>query len=314
MKIVIMGAGALGSVAGGLLAQKGHEVTLIGRPAHMNAIAQEGLHIHGIWGEHQVSSLKTVTSAAALSGTVADLILITVKSYDTEEAVKEVLPLVGQDTLLCSYQNGLGNIETIAEKTGWKRTFGARVIFGACIPRPGQVEVTVMAAPTAFGIYREGISAETVSALASLFNSVGLPTVFTDTLETLLWEKVAYNCALNPLSALLNVPYGDLALSEHTREIMKEVIAELYEVARRRSVPLTKAAAEDWLIHFYENLLPPTAAHYASMHADLQLGRPTEIDALNGAIVQFGAELGVDCPTNELLTRLIHAREALRES
>lgn len=127
-------------------------------------------------------------------------------------------------------------------------------------------------------------------------------------------HRLTYNCALNPLSALLNVPYGDLALSEHTREIMKEVIAELYEVARRRSVPLTKAAAEDWLIHFYENLLPPTAAHYASMHADLQLGRPAEIDALNGAIVQFGAELGVDCPTNELLTRLIHAREVLHQS
>ncbi len=309
MKILIMGTGALGSVIGGFLAKNNHDITLLGRQEHMDAIARQGLHISGIWGDHHVTSLKTCTSPQELSSDPFDLIFITVKSYATAEAVREIQPFLHAQSLVCSYQNGLGNMETIASAAGWDRTFGARAIFGARVPEAGCVEVTVMAAPTALGCYREGPSPERVGAIVEMMDRAALPTVFTDRLETLLWEKVAYNCALNPLSALLDVPYGALAESKYTRIIMEEVIGELYAVARGKKISLTHEQPEDWLRHFYQVLLPPTAAHYASMREDLRLGRRTEIDALNGAIVRFGLEQGLDCPSNNLLTRLIRARE-----
>lgn len=309
MNILIMGAGALGSVVGGFLVKKGHPVTLLGREAHMNAIDREGLWIHGIWGDHHVSSLKTCSSSEALPSEFFDLIFITVKSYATEEAVETILPCLHPHGLVCSYQNGLGNLEYIASQAGWERSFGARVIFGARVPKAGHVEVTVMAAPTALGRYEQGPPVESIQSIADMLADAALPTVFTEELETLLWGKVAYNCALNPLSALLDVSYGALAESQHTRDIMEEVIRELYAVAQERKVPLSHDTPDSWLQHFYEVLLPPTAAHYASMREDLRLGRRTEIDALNGAIVRFGAEQGQRCFTNELLTRLIRARE-----
>lgn len=311
MKILVMGAGALGAAAGGFLARAGHETHLIGRDAHMRAVAEKGLQISGIWGNHHVTTLHTHTHIDTVDSTGFDLILIAVKSYDTGEAARLVKPLLAERTLVCSYQNGLGNAEAIADAAGWERTLGARVIFGARINRPGEVEITVIAAPTAIGVYDPGAPVEAARTIAETMDSAGLPTVYTDAIRTVLWSKVAYNCALNPLSALLDVPYGALAACEHTRHIMNDVIHELYAVAEAQAVPLEPQSAPEYLDLFYNTLLPPTAAHYASMREDLKQGRRTEIDALNGAIQRLAEESGISCPVNALLAALIRAREQI---
>ncbi len=309
MRILVMGAGALGSVAGGFMAAAGHTVHLVGRPSHMNAIAEAGLHITGIWGDHQVQNLTPHTDAADVKGEAFDFILLTVKSYDTKDAVAAVVPLVDANTLICSYQNGLGNAEIIAHAIGWERTVGARVIFGTRINTPGHVEVTVIASPTALGVYTHEAPGDRVRAIARAMNEAGLPTVYTEDIRGLLWAKVAYNCALNPLSALLDLPYGALPEIRHSRAIMDDVIEELYNVARSLDVPLEPDTADAYKAFFYEKLVPPTAAHYASMREDFLHHRRTEIDALNGAIVRYGEGHGISCPTNQMLVRLIHARE-----
>ncbi len=312
MRILVMGAGALGSVAGGFLAAAGHEVYLIGRPAHVAAITTGGLFIEGIWGNHHILSLKAFTRAEDVPRVDFDLILIVVKSYDTREAVRLISPLASLRTWVCSYQNGLGNAELIAREIGWERVLGARVIYGARMVEPGRVEVTVIAAPTAIGGYQRNIRSEAAACqMAESMNAAGLPTVATDRIQTILWSKVAYNCALNPLSALLNVPYGALAENSDTRDVMNDVIQELYQVAEAMNISLEPSTAEDYLDAFYNQMLPPTAAHYASMREDLLLGRRTEIDALNGAIARFGTENNITCPVNALLTSLIHARECM---
>lgn len=309
MRILIMGAGAIGSVVGGLMAQAGHRVVLVGREAHMKAIRERGLRITGIWGEHHVSGIDARTDTANLDPGSFDFVLITVKSYDTAAAAKAVAPLVGDDTLVCTYQNGLGNADVLAERFGWERTLGARAIFGAWIPEPGRVDVTVIANPTAIGAYHPKTPREPVEALAAAMDAAGVPTVHSDSITTVQWAKVAYNCALNPLSALLDVPYGGLLDTEHTRSILREVVREIYAVGTALGVRLDPADPEEYITLLFERLIPRTAAHYASMREDLRVRRRTEIDSLNGAIARYGDECGVPAPVNGLLTRLIHARE-----
>ena len=140
-------------------------------------------------------------------------------------------------------------------------------------------------------------------------DAAGLPTVYTDDIRAVLWAKVAYNCALNPHSALLDVPYGALAKTEHTRSIIRDVIAELYRVGEAVGVNLKPRSDAEYLDLLFEKLIPPTAAHYASMREDFRRKRRTEIDALNGAICRYGARHQLTCPTNTVLTGLVHARE-----
>jgi len=309
MRVLVVGAGAMGSTVGGFMAQAGHEVTLLDCEALMGPIREKGLQITGIWGEHHVQSLRVATEVSQLKPGDYDLILVSVKSYDTTDAIESIKHLVDENTLVCSYQNGLGNAEKIAEAIGWERTIGARVIFGVRIIEPGITEVTVIANPTAVGAYDPNTPVDRVREIAEAMDAAGVPTGYTDKIATLLWGKIAYNCALNPLSAILDVPYGVLAETEYTVDIIREVITELYAVAEPMQVALEPATPEAYLDLFYEKLLPPTAAHYASMREDFRLKRRTEIDALNGAICAYGRQYGVPCPTNTMITRLVHARE-----
>lgn len=311
MKVLVMGAGALGSILGGFLARAGHAVTLVGRKAHMDAVRDQGLHVTGIWGEHTIGGLAAYTSVDEIAGRDFDVVFIAVKSYDTPSAIAQAAPLLSENTLVVSYQNGLGNAEAIAEAIGWARVVEAMVIFGVHIPEPGHVDVTVIAQPTALGAYPGGPAEARVRALAEALDEAALPTVYSDQIAGELWRKVAYNSALNALCALLDAPYGKLPELLETRAIMADVVAELYAVAAARGVAMEPLTPEEYMTLFYEKLVPPTAAHYGSTHEDFRLHRRTEVDALNGAIVRFGEEAGVDCPVNRTILQLVKARERL---
>jgi len=309
MHVLIVGAGALGCVVGGFLKKSGHNVTLLGRQELMEPIQREGLYISGIWGNHHILGLTTSTTVLAEWKGLFDLIIIAVKSYDTEEAVKSILPILGSETFVCSYQNGLGNVETIAQYVGMERTIPARVIFGSRILKPGFVHVTVIAEPTALGRFKGGPEEAVVKNIAEQMDKSGIPTIYSDNIEGLIWGKVAYNSALNPLSAILDVPYGKLLDAEETQTMMKEVIYEIYAVASAKKIPMIIPTWEAYVQHLFYKLIPPTAEHYASMREDLRQGRKTEIDALNGAICKLGEIVGITCPTNTFLTRIIKSKE-----
>ncbi len=309
LRILIMGAGSIGSSVAGFMGKAGHDVTMVGHQEHMDAVREQGLKITGIWGEHHVAPLKTQTDLAGLRRSDFDLIYVSVKSYDTPTAAKMIEPLVDDDTLVCAFQNGLGNAEALADVLGWEHVIGASVIYGAWLPEPGHVDVTVIAHPTTLGMYVKTPHAARVRAIAEAMDAAKLPTVYSDEIATVLWAKIAYNSALNPLSALLDVPYGVLAETSYAVDTMREVVTELYAVANAMGVPMRPATAPEYMEHLVHTLIPPTAAHYASMREDFRLRRRTEIEALNGAICRFGTQHGVPCPTNALLTRLVHARE-----
>jgi 2-dehydropantoate 2-reductase len=296
--ILVAGAGALGSVVGGLLAVSGWPVTLLGRRAHLDAVRARGLLIDGLFGTHRVRGLECVTEAR---GRYAG-ILLTVKAYDTAAMVATVAPLLAPDGFLISLQNGLGNVEAAQRVLGEDRVLGARVIFGAELVAPGHARVTVYADPVLIGT---GAAAE---RWAVALAAAGIPAEATTDLVAELWGKVLYNAALNPLGALLGARYGELAENPDTRAIMDTVIEEAFSVARAEHVALRWPDAIAYREAFYGRLVPSTAGHRSSMLQDIERGRPTEIDAMNGYIAARGAARGVPAPVNATLTRLVRAR------
>jgi len=311
MKILVMGAGAVGSVFGGFLAENGNDVSLIGRDRYIQAIRTEGLKISGIWGEHLVRNIKGFTSVSEIRESNFDFVLLSIKSFDTEEAVKQILPHVGPQTLIIALQNGLGNIETIARIAGKERTIGARVIFGVELVEPGHFKVTAIADKVLLGAVSQDVSTERVMEIAAKINHAGIPTAATNEIEKFIWTKVLYNCCLNAPAALLDTCYGKLGEFEATREILRAIITEVLAVAENRGIDMgfTDAAAYEKV--FYEELLPPTYAHHPSTLQDLKSGKKTEIEALNGAIVRMGKEKGIPTPVNWTLTQLIHGKEGI---
>jgi 2-dehydropantoate 2-reductase len=308
--ILVAGAGALGSVVGGLLRKAGRRVTLLGRPGHLEAIAARGLTIEGLFGEHHVTGLECVTDAARAGGPY-EAIFLTVKAYDTEATAHAVGPRLGPGGVLVSLQNGLGNLEACANAVGAERVLGGRVIFGAEVVEPGRVRVTVYADPVLLGGAQAGggRSRDVAAAWAAALAAAGVPAEPTDAIAADLWAKVLYSAALNPIGALLGVSYGELAADPDSRALMDDVIQEVFAVSRAEDVPLPWPSAEAYRRVFYDRLVPSTAGHRSSMLQDIERGRRTEIDAINGHVVARGSRHGVPTPTNAVLTRLVHARE-----
>jgi 2-dehydropantoate 2-reductase len=305
MRYLVMGTGALGSVFGGLLHRSGQSVAFIGRGPHFEHLITQGLTIDGIWGEFQVGPVASYSGSADRY----DVILLCVKSFDTQEACRRVRSLLAPAGLIVSVQNGLGNLEIIAQEFGAARTIGARVIFGAQIIRPGVARVTVYAEPVLVGAMAPGSPPPVLSQLAADLNQAGIPALEVNDILPHLWGKVLYNCALNPLGAILGVPYGALGDSPQTRELMRRIIEEIYQVAAARQIILPHAEAAAYFKFFLENLVPATAGHWPSMWQDLKAGRRTEIEALNGAICRYGAAAGVPTPYNDALSRLVRFLE-----
>ncbi len=311
MRYLVMGAGALGSVFGGLLAHSGRSVAFSGRGDHFAHLTGQGLTIDGIWGEYHLGPVPTPDTEPEV---LYDIILLCVKSFDTEAACRQIRRYLAPDGLVVSVQNGLGNLEIIAREFGEARTIGARVIFGAQVKRPGTATVTVYADKVLLGAVSEPSPRDKLEEVAADLNTAGIPTQVVEDILTHIWGKVLYNCALNPLGAILGVPYGALGDNAETRELMQRIIKEIYQVAAAKGVRLSHPTAVAYFQHFMERLLPPTAAHWPSMWQDLQANRRTEIEALNGAICRYGQETGVATPYNDVVSRLMRFLEITHRS
>ena len=276
----------------------------------MDAVARDGLLVDGLFGTHRVSGLTCTSDARTLAGRYA-AILLTVKAFDTAAAAAEVAPFLAPDGVLMSLQNGLGNVEAAARVVGAARVLGGRVIFGAELVRPGHARVTVFADPVLIGApdARDARLSAAAARWAAALDRAGVPAAATDRIVATLWEKVLYSAALNPLGALRGLTYGALAADADGRAVMDCVIAEAFAVARAEGVALAWADDAAYREVFYGRLVPSTAAHRSSMLQDLERGRRTEIDAINGAVAARGAVRGVPARANEALTHLVRARE-----
>ncbi len=310
MNILVFGAGGIGSVLGGFLTRMGHDVTLVGRPWHLNVVRKQGLVITGIWGDYRIKAFQCYNAASEVPKKDFGLVLLTVKSYDTAKAMDEILPFLGENTTLISFQNGLGNIETILEKGVKPENYlVGRIIFGVEL-EPGVAKVTVNADDVRIGAL-PGIETRLGAFQAArLFSSAKIPTEPVPNILTYIWSKVIYNCALNGICSLHEMPYGKILESRETSEAMERVVEECYAVGLKKGIKLDPPGGPNAFITLLkEKLIPSTAAHTPSMLQDLKRGRKTEIGALNGAIRRFGEELNIPTPENKRIEEAILAKE-----
>jgi 2-dehydropantoate 2-reductase len=294
MKIAVMGAGAVGCFFGALLAKAGHEVVLIGRPAHVDAIRADGLLLERASGQERIR-LGASVSAAAVAG--AGLVLVCVKSGGTEEAASQMAPHLAPEAMIVSLQNGVDNAQRLSARLG-RQVFAAAVYMAADmvgaghVRHHGQGELVIG-------------SGERGEELASLFRAAGIPVELSNDVDAVLWSKLVLNCAYNALSAITRQPYGVLAAAEGAEVLIRNVLKECEAVAAACGVNLPKRQVEDVLA-----IGRTIAGQLSSTAQDMIRGRPTEIDYLNGHVVRLGVEHGIATPVNQALMVIVKIMEA----
>lgn len=310
MHILIFGAGALGQALGCMLTQAGHRVDLIIRKRFIGPIKDKGLRVTGLFGEYRADpgKLGLLEDIGQITNPGYDAVLVTTKSYDTAAAVRAIAKSPYQGPVV-SMQNGCGNIEQVAELFGEERTYGARVITGFEISRPGEVHITVSADAVHIGSSIRGTIPPFARQLAEAIDLAGLPCIGVEDIYQDLFAKLLYNCALNPLGAILGVHYGALGESAETRKIMDQVIDESFSVIHGLGGKTPWPDTAGYRRFFYDKLLPMTYNHRPSMLQDLEQGKPTEVEALVGYVANQGNTLSIPTPTCSMLANLVRFKE-----
>lgn len=283
-----MGAGGLGGYYGGMLARAGHEVTFIARGVHLEAIRRQGgLTVRAVDGEW----FAPAATAEAPAGDPADLILFTVKSYDTEVAGELIRPTAGPETAILSLQNGVDNEETLARFYGVDRILGGLVYILSSIQAPGTVQQTAGPRAVTFGEWRGGMS-DRVRHLERVFTEAGWRVTATDDVVREKWVKFAFICAQAGMTALTRLPIGEIRASPPTLAMFRQIVEEVVAVGRARGVRLGPEVVDAHL-----NLaLKLESDATSSLFYDLTHGKRLEIEALHGTAVRYGREVGVPTP------------------
>lgn len=295
-----MGAGAVGlSVAARLSLVC--DVYAVSRKRHAEAIRSRGFLMTGIWGE---GTYHFPCGESLPEDSGFDYVILTAKSQDTRAVCTQFAAAVA-GTEVVSLQNGIGNEEVIAEYTS--RVIGGTIITGFEWQGDGEVRVSVEAGPIRLGRFPSGTDSA-VSALVEIFRAAGMNAEESRDIRVDLWGKTLYNSALNPLGAIMGVPYGDLA-HPAAWHIIEQVVHEAFAVAAADGVRPAWETPDEYLAYLRDVQLPATALHHSSMLQDLERGRPTEIASMNGAIVAKGRRHGIPTPVNATLSDLIAFRE-----
>jgi 2-dehydropantoate 2-reductase len=302
-KIAVVGAGALGSYFGAMLARAGYQVTLIGRAGHVEAINRNGLRLLGSGSEERISLAATVDVSAVRD---ARLILFCVKSFDTETAAAAMAPHLSTGAVVLSLQNGVDNPERIGRHVR-NQVVPVLIYVGANIPEPGAVRHTggsnvVIGQLKAFRESApDGVS---LADIAATFSGAGLTVKTSDDIEADLWIKLLMNSTYNAVSALGRSAYGPMVAMPEVNAVMREAAAEVVAVAKAKGIVLPDDIVETAMR--LADAMPQTMSSTAQ---DILRNRFTEIAYLNGYISQQGRALGVPTPVNGTLNALIKLLE-----
>ena len=306
--IAVVGAGAVGSFYGAMLARAGHAVTLIARPAHVQAIEREGLRLQ-MGG--RIETIRTAARTDIDSVGDADLVLFCVKSTDTETVAREMAPHLGDDALVLSLQNGVENAATIARHVR-QAVVPAVVYVATAMPEPGLVahhgRGDLVIGPIDARAARDPALAARLQALVDLFATAQVPVRISADVMAELWSKLMVNCAYNAISGIAQAPYGHLAALDEVRALQETVVREVVALAEAEGVNLPLAPA----LEAMRKIAPAMPAQLSSTAQDMARGKPSEIDHLNGFVARRGAALGVATPANQALYALVRLIESER--
>ena len=301
VRVAVLGAGAVGCFYGGMLARAGHDVVLIGRPAHVEAIRKSGLHFEGLAFDEHIRAAAS-TEAEAVRG--AALVLVCVKSTDSERAAAEIAPWLEAKAIVVNLQNGVDNAERIQAVI--KRPVIPAVVYVATemagpghLKHHGRGELVIGALDAAVA------PRESLERVQRWFAEAGVKVAISDNVAGELWGKLVVNCAYNAISAISQLPYGRMIGGAGVREVMRDVVAETLAVAAASGVRTAPDLPDN--VYRIAEWMP---TQYSSTAQDLQRGRATEIDHLNGFVVRRGDALGVPVPANRVLYTLVKLIES----
>ena len=303
MKIVIIGAGAMGGLFAARLAAAGEDVSVVDVWAeHVETIRTQGLILETGEGEVRTKPVA-VTRVEDLTTGGADLVIVFVKSGMTAAAARSAQTILGPVGRVLTLQNGLGNAEMIAEVFGADRVLAGTTAQGATLIGPGRIRHGGRG-DTHIGRLTGPVD-DFCREAAMILSRAGIPAIAEDAVQSLIWGKLVINVGINALTALLRFTNGQLNDHAETRELVKLAVAEAVQVAAASDVRLPYDNAVEKVLA----VAAATATNRSSMLQDILRGRATEIDAINGALVREGVRLGVPTPVNATLTLLIKALE-----
>lgn len=291
MKVIILGAGAIGSLYGAKLS-KLNDVTLVGRQEHVDKINKHGLKITG--EENKVYKLKATTSISKIDNNT--LIILTSKVTGSKKALKPIINLIKKDTIILCLQNGLNSEDIVKEIIGDKcQVLRGITAVGATFLKPGTVQFNNLS-------YTQIEKSQVSNELANNFNKCGLKANVSENIKQDIWKKLLVNCVLNPVSAILKVDNGATA-DEKLNPLKKLIFDECLEVASKEGIDAGIGSVDTI------NKTIKGSRNLSSMLQDILKGKKTEIDYLNGAVVRLGKRYGVKCPVNGALVTIIKEME-----
>jgi len=300
-RVAVVGAGAVGCYYGGMLARAGAPVTLVGRAVHVDAMRRDGLALE-IGGRREQVAVTAATDVTAVAG--ASLVLVCVKSGDTEAAAREMAPHLAHDAVVVSLQNGVDNARRMRPLLP-AEVLACVVYVGCEMAGPGHVRHMGRGDLVLGGAPGSADGARAAGDVARHFERAGVACSVSADVDADLWGKLIVNCAYNPLSALTRLQYGPMTASPWSREIMPQVVAEAIAVARADGVHL----ATEGLLERVLALGASMPGQISSTAQDIGHGKATEIDALNGYVARRGEALGVPTPVNRTLHALVKLLE-----
>lgn len=287
MKIAVMGAGAIGAYFGGRLAAT-NDVTLIARGAHLAAMREKGLRVRSPLGDFTVDPVQATDDPADVGP--VDVVLFTVKVYHTEGAAQQIKPLVGPNTAVVSFQNGVDACDMLSAAIGRAHVMGGVVLCPASMPEPGVISHNGKIAKLLFGEF-DAPSSERAEALRAALSGAGVEAEVVGDIEAQLWSKLVFIGSMSAVNGLMRLPIGSALADDDGRQLFIDAMREVIAVAAARGVILPNDT-----INRYISICEAMPGAKASMLQDLERGKPIEIRYLSGTVARLGAQLRVPTP------------------
>lgn len=314
MNILIIGSGAVGIGIGTSLLSQDVNVSFLARKETAAKMKESGIKRTGLFTNYSFNpdEFSVFESYEEIPKDTFDYVLITSKTTandDISKRLNDARDILKENFKILIIQNGFGNDEPFLRYFNADEVFCARIITGFTRPEKNISEITVYTEPMLLGSL-QGEDISHLQTIADKITASGINCELSYEVDKYLWAKMLYNCSLNPLGAILDVTYGKLTENEYTKEIMDKIIDEIFEVIDASPYETLWKTADEYREIFYTKLVPDTYNHYSSTHQDIKRKIKTEIDTLNGKVIELGENYGVDVSTNKLIYNLIKAIES----
>lgn len=314
MNILIIGSGSVGIGIGCSLLSQNADISFLASEKTASKMKKNGIKRTGLFTNYSFSpsEFSVYETYSQIPKESFDYVIVaskTTANKDISKRLNENRDILKDNFTIIICQNGFGNDEAYLKYFKASQVYCARIITGFTRPERNISEVTVYTEPILLGSL-QGEDIRHLQPIADKITASGINCELTDELDKYLWAKMLYNCTLNPLGAILDVNYGKLTENEYSKDIMDNIIEEIFNVIDATPYTTLWDTADDYKNIFYSKLVPDTYNHYSSTHQDIKRKIKTEIDTLNGKVIELGEKYDVDVSTNRLIYKLIKAIES----